>query len=183
MKKYFILWVEGLTARTGEKVRYMSETSLYYTTSMTKAMRFREKDIESVRTLLVGRGYPAWALTFVPTSYAPPGTIYGATLGRINFNKITIRINLGSGRGGGMEIDLTKLGYPGVKMTAYQNYLGGGMLGRICNDCTIRDWADVPRLVEIAARLREHYHGLSNPEGTWGSTTFAQNQALPVSAY
>ena len=33
-----------------------------------------------------------------------------------------------SPRGGGIEIDLKKWGYPNGKMTAYQNYLGGGML-------------------------------------------------------
>ena len=45
-----------------------------------------------------------------------------------------------SSQGGGVEIDLTYFGYEGEKMTAYQNYLGGGMLGRIENDCTIEDW-------------------------------------------
>ena len=45
-----------------------------------------------------------------------------------------------STRGGGVEIDLTPFGYKYMKMTAYQNYLGGGMLGSINNDCTLRDW-------------------------------------------
>ncbi|MCP3699494.1 MAG: hypothetical protein GY920_13220, partial [Aliivibrio sp.] len=40
-----------------------------------------------------------------------------------------------SPRGGGVEISLDNFGYPGEKMTAYQNYLGGGMLGSIGNDC------------------------------------------------
>ena len=39
-----------------------------------------------------------------------------------------------SPRGGGIEIALKKWGYPNGKMTAYQNYLGGGMLGRVDGD-------------------------------------------------
>ena len=35
-----------------------------------------------------------------------------------------------SSRGGGVEIDLTRFGFKGQKMSAYQNYLGGGMLVR-----------------------------------------------------
>ena len=38
-----------------------------------------------------------------------------------------------SSRGGGIEIDLTPFGFDGERMTAYQNYLGGGMLGSINN--------------------------------------------------
>ena len=36
-----------------------------------------------------------------------------------------------SPRGGGVEIRLDDWGYPHHKMTAYQNYLGGGMLGKV----------------------------------------------------
>jgi hypothetical protein len=42
-----------------------------------------------------------------------------------------------SPRGGGVEIRLDDWGYPHHKMTAYQNYLGGGMLGKVCSDCTV----------------------------------------------
>jgi hypothetical protein len=59
----------------------------------------------------------------------------------IDFESITIRSRI-STRGGGIEIDLTTLGYPGERMTAYQNYLGGGMLGRVCSDCTIHHLQD-----------------------------------------
>lgn len=34
-------------------------------------------------------------------------------------------------RGGGIEIDLGPEGYDNHRMTAYQNYLGGGILGSI----------------------------------------------------
>lgn len=102
-----------------------------------------------------------------------------------NFEKITLRQQISS-RGGGMEIDLSHFGkkYSGEKMTAYQNYLGGGMLGRVCNDCTIRDWQNDEKLVEIAEKLAEYFHSLTNPdEDEWESVTFEQNQNLPLSAY
>lgn len=59
-----------------------------------------------------------------------------------------------STRGGGIEIDLTPYGYTGEKMTAYQNYLGGGMLGGVQNDCTIRDWQGYSDLTDIAMELK-----------------------------
>ena len=39
----------------------------------------------------------------------------------INFEGITLRLEV-SHRGGGIEIDLTTLGFKGEKMSAYQNY-------------------------------------------------------------
>jgi len=62
-----------------------------------------------------------------------------------------------SSRGGGVEIDLTYFGYEGDKMTAYQNYLGGGMLGAIGNDCTIEDWKSDMELIDLAFELRIYY--------------------------
>jgi len=62
-----------------------------------------------------------------------------------------------SSRGGGVEIDLTYFGYEGEKMTAYQNYLGGGMLGRVENDCTIVTWRDKSDLIEIAFELKCYF--------------------------
>lgn len=34
-------------------------------------------------------------------------------------------------RGGGVELDLTAFGYEDEFLSAYQNYLGGGMLGAL----------------------------------------------------
>lgn len=62
-----------------------------------------------------------------------------------------------SSRGGGVEIDLTYFGYEGEKMTAYQNYLGGGMLGRIENDCTIEDWRSDMELIDLAFELKVYF--------------------------
>ena len=44
-----------------------------------------------------------------------------------------------SERGGGCELDLTEFGYEDELMSAYQNYLGGGIRGSVANSCTIED--------------------------------------------
>ena len=101
----------------------------------------------------------------------------------IDFEAITLRLEV-STRGGGVEVALDTLGWPEVKMTAYQNYLGGGLLGSVQNSCTISDWKDVPQLVEIAEQLKKYFHGLTNPdEEYFEHQTFEQNQNMPVSAY
>lgn len=100
-----------------------------------------------------------------------------------NFEEITLRQQL-SHRGGGMEISLDTLGYEGEKMTAYQNYLGGGMLGRICNDCTIKNWQDDQKLVEIGTELKKYMHSLTNhADDEWENQSFEQNQNMPRSGY
>lgn len=88
-----------------------------------------------------------------------------------------------SHRGGGIEVSLSPLGYEDEKMTAYQNYLGGGLLGSIGNDCTIRDWADDERLVEISKHLSMYFHGLTNPDDEFEGMSFENRQSLPLSAY
>lgn len=93
------------------------------------------------------------------------------------FDTYTLREQITS-RGGGVEIDLTKLGYPEQKMTAYQNYLGGGMLGSIGNDCTIPNWQNDEKLQDIALQLSKYYHGKANP-----GTLFEEVQLLPLKAY
>ena len=100
----------------------------------------------------------------------------------MNYEKITIRQEL-STRGGGIEISLDTLGYENEKMTAYQNYLGGGMLGRITNDCTIKNWQEDKKLVEIAEGLKQYFHSLTNPEEGYESVSYEQNQKLPVAGY
>ena len=57
-------------------------------------------------------------------------------------------------RGGGIEISLDSYGYTGEKMSAYQNYLGGGMLGSVQNDCTIGDWQSNMELIDVAMELK-----------------------------
>lgn len=89
-----------------------------------------------------------------------------------------------SSRGGGIEIALDNFGYEGEKMTAYQNYLGGGMLGSIGSDCTISFWGEDNKLVEVSENLKKHFHNLTNPEDDeWASATFEEVQGRPLRAY
>lgn len=60
-------------------------------------------------------------------------------------------------RGGGCELDLTEYGYEDEFLSAYQNYLGGGMRGSIGNSCTVEDWQADETLVKLAEQLREYY--------------------------
>jgi hypothetical protein len=107
---------------------------------------------------------------------------------RIQFSEVTLRLETSS-RGGGIEIDLTRFGFSGQKMSAYQNYLGGGMLGRICANDTIRAFnkphteKQAAKLDRIAERLKKHFHELTNPDTEWESQSYEQNQKMPISAY
>lgn len=106
----------------------------------------------------------------------------------INFKKITLRSQVSS-RGGGIEISLDSLGYEGEKMAAYQNYLGGGMLGKVCVNDTIRakhkivEVSMAKKLDEIGEQLKKYYFNLTNPDSEWESQSYEQNQNMPVSAY
>lgn len=110
----------------------------------------------------------------------------------------TIRLEA-SHRGGGIEIDATDyLGYNGrypLRMTAYQNYLGGGMTGAVCSDTNMvirgaiigkrTTRAKVERLAEA---LKRYYYNVTNEivedYDEWAaSASFEAQQARPVSAY
>jgi hypothetical protein len=77
------------------------------------------------------------------------------------FEDITLRRSF-SHRGSGVEVSLSFLGrkYEDQKLSAYQNYLGGDMVGRIGSDCTIPDWRSNNRVVKIADRLKKHLYDL-----------------------
>lgn len=60
-------------------------------------------------------------------------------------------------RGGGVELDLTEFGYEDELLSAYQNYLGGGMRGSIANSCTVEDWQMDEKLLRLAEELREYF--------------------------
>ena len=82
-----------------------------------------------------------------------------------------------SSRGGGIEIDLTPFGFDGERMTAYQNYLGGGMLGSINNACTMSDkWRTSATLQEIAINLRKHFAELMGID-------YEEHNSRPFSSY
>jgi hypothetical protein len=107
---------------------------------------------------------------------------------RIEFSEVTLREEI-STRGGGVEIDLTRFGFSGEKMSAYQNYLGGGLLGRICANDTIRAYnkpcteKQAAKLDKIAERLKKYFHELTNPDTEWEGQSYEKNQKMPVSAY
>jgi len=96
-----------------------------------------------------------------------------------------------SGRGGGIEINLSPLlskYEQDFRMTAYQNYLGGGMLGAIQSDQNFNpeDLSEVDQtLVEaITEELKKYLHNMTNHVGDeWEEATFEENQSRPVSAY
>lgn len=62
-----------------------------------------------------------------------------------------------SSRGGGVELDLTAFGDEDEFLSAYQNYLGGGMLGGVGNSCTVEDWRMDEKLVRLAEKLTDYY--------------------------
>lgn len=94
-----------------------------------------------------------------------------------------------SSRGGGVEIDLHKFGFrEGSRLSAYQNYLGGGMLGAIQSNHNIFRTSftteETKKLEQIAEELKKYFHELTNPdEEEWESVTYEQNQNMPASAY
>lgn len=107
----------------------------------------------------------------------------------INFEAITLRKEV-THRGGGIEISLDTLGHSGERMSAYQNYLGGGMLGRVCANDSIRanhkfvELSLAEELDEISEQLKQYYFSLTNPEDDeWAGMTYEENQAMPISGY
>lgn len=97
-----------------------------------------------------------------------------------------------SSRGGGIEISLDRFGkqFQGERMSAYQNYLGGGILGKIQVNDTIRRQtltttkAKAKKLDDIGYCLMQYFHMLSNHEDDeYESETFEQNQNKPKAAY
>jgi len=60
-------------------------------------------------------------------------------------------------RGGGCELDLSEYGYEDEFLNAYQNYLGGGLLGSVGNSCTVEGWQQDEKLIKLASELRAYY--------------------------
>lgn len=87
------------------------------------------------------------------------------------FEEATIRTKITT-RGGGIEINLDNFGFKGYNMTAYQNYLGGGMLGSIHSDCDMlhqrKDISDedMIKLSNIAEQLKKYYFELTHVDDT-----------------
>lgn len=106
----------------------------------------------------------------------------------------TIRLEA-SHRGGGIEIDATEyLGYNGrypLYMTAYQNYLGGGMTGSVQGSIEGR-LRDYPKSIQTKAvklneALQRYFYNVTNDivedYDDWAaSASFEAQQARPASA-
>ncbi len=104
-----------------------------------------------------------------------------------NIEDNIIRIDA-SRRGGGIEIDVSSLFGEGCKMTAYQNYLGGGLLGAIQSDINFmpseEQKADV---LELSEELKRYFHEITNEEASeydeWSEMSYEKNQSMPTSGY
>lgn len=99
-----------------------------------------------------------------------------------------LRIDV-SHRGGGIEVDAFEvLNIEGVKVSVYQNYLGGGMLGKVCSDNNLDvdnlNKKEIKILNELSEALKQYFHGLTRYEyDEWEDMEYEQNQNMPVSAY
>lgn len=97
-----------------------------------------------------------------------------------------------SHRGGGIEISLGELlkaeKYDDHCMTAYQNYLGGGMLGSIGNSYNF-DIDSLPKTQRVKVEaitdaLNRYFHDLTNhSDDEWESASFESLQNRPERAY
>ena len=91
--KYFFVWVEGFEAKCGEKIKHFrNDGSIEYTLEMMDAMRVKRKDIPTVLEKMRNTGVANWVLdsqnTFIGTSYAPKGTVYGSKEYYNNLSKL-----------------------------------------------------------------------------------------------
>jgi hypothetical protein len=102
----------------------------------------------------------------------------------------TLRIEA-SRRGGGIEIDVSDIFEEGCKMTAYQNYLGGGLLGSIGSDYNFKNielTADKDEELKYMQEvLKRYFHYITNEEAgeydEWNSSSFESVQKRSESAY
>ena len=83
-KKYFIVWIEGISYFSGEKIKSFTNTGVDYTTKMTEAIRVKRDDIPEVEKYLKRHGFALFDRTFIGTSYAPKGTILNLKRVRLN---------------------------------------------------------------------------------------------------
>jgi hypothetical protein len=76
---YYIVWIEGLSWKEGEKIKSIDHNgSIEYTTKMTEALRIKPEDVHVFKHWLKRHGIANWTLesAFVRTSYAPKDSIY-----------------------------------------------------------------------------------------------------------
>lgn len=100
----------------------------------------------------------------------------------------TLRLEA-SRRGGGIEIDASELfGIEDAKIAAYQNYLGGGLLGAIKANANFEPKKkDLAKYLKLAEELKKYFHAITNEEAgewdEWAASSYEANQSRPVSGY
>ncbi len=98
-----------------------------------------------------------------------------------------------SRRGGTLKVDVSEL-FPNVEdavMGAYQNYLGGGMLGAVVGasqfDPNELSKKDQTIFFELKEAIKQYFFHVTNEEAEgydeWSSPEYLQNQNMPVSGY
>ena len=99
-----------------------------------------------------------------------------------------------SRRGGTLKIDVAEL-FPYIEeeatMGAYQNYLGGGMLGAVIGasmfDPKTLKKKDLKIFEELKEEIKKYFFFMTNEEAEdydeWNGQSYKQNQNMPVSAY
>ena len=95
-----------------------------------------------------------------------------------------------SRRGGGVEVDVSELfpGHENPRVTAYQNYLGGGMLGRIMNSANFEPTENERELFDaVLDATARYFHEVTNAEvedyDEWAAGSFERVQRRPVSGF
>ena len=93
-----------------------------------------------------------------------------------------------SRRGGGIEIDASELFGEGCKMSAYQNYLGGGLLGAIKSDINFMPSEEQKKdVLKLSEELKRYFHDITNEEASeydeWNGMSYEKNQSMPSSGY
>lgn len=93
-----------------------------------------------------------------------------------------------SRRGGGIEIDISELFGEGCKMSAYQNYLGGGLLGAIQSDINFMPSEEQKEnVLKLSEKLKRYFHDITNEEASeydeWNDMSYEKNQSMPSSGY
>jgi len=98
----------------------------------------------------------------------------------------TLRIDA-SPRGGGIEIDASKyLRIPNARITAYQNYLGGGLLGAVCasRNFETKDRTKIKKTVRLEVALKKYFFNITNEgQDEWSEQSYEQNQRMPQSGF
>ena len=104
-----------------------------------------------------------------------------------NIENNIIRLDA-SRRGGGIEIDVSELFGEGCKMTAYQNYLGGGLLGSVQSDINFIPSEEQKKdVLKLSEELKRYFHDITNEYASeydeWNGMSYEKNQSMPTSAY